>query len=168
MAEETTILQNWIVAKFILPFLLVFFIVFAILERTKIFGEGKKQLNALTSFVIGLIFVGAVYPKLVVGNIILFLTVAIVCVFVILLLWGFVFGNDKEVKIPKYLVFGLGAVVTIAFIWAVLWATGWSSSITIFFSGSGMGQTIATNIAFLVVIAAALALILKGSGSGGK
>ena len=164
MAEEITILQNWVVGKFILPFLLVFFIVFAILERTKIFGDGKKQLNALTAFVIGLIFASAVYPKLVVGNIILFLTVAIVCVFVVMLLWGFVFGNEKEVKIPKYLVWGLGAIVTVAFIWAVLWATGWSSNVTSFLSGSGTGQTIATSIAFIVVIGVTLALVLKGSG----
>ena len=164
MAEEITVLQNWVVGKFILPFLLIFFIVFAILERTKIFGEGKKQLNALTAFVIGLIFASAVYPKLVVGNIILFLTVAIVCVFVIMLLWGFVFGDDKKMEIPKYLIWGLGGVVTIAFIWAVLWATGWDNNVMGFLSGSGTGQTIATSIAFLVVMGVALALVLKGSG----
>src|SRR4030067_2089969 len=96
MAEETTFLQNWIFTKFLFPFLLVFFLVFAILEKTKLFGDGKKQLNALIAFVIGLIFVGAVYPKLVVENMILFLTVAMVIVFVVLLLWGFVFGEIKE------------------------------------------------------------------------
>src|SRR3989344_1899534 len=97
MAIET-ILQHWIFTSFILPFLLVFFIVFAILEKTKIFGDGKKQLNALLAFVIGLIFVGAVFPKLVVGNLILFLTVALVIVFVTLLLWGFVTGGEAKIE----------------------------------------------------------------------
>ena len=71
MAAET-ILQSTIVSKFILPFLLVFFIVFAILEKTKLLGDGQKQLNALLAFVIGLIFTGAVFPKEVVGNLVLF------------------------------------------------------------------------------------------------
>jgi hypothetical protein len=75
MVEETTILQHWIFSDFLFPFFLVFFIAFAILERTKIFGENKKQINGLTALVIGLIFVSAVYPKLVVGKLTMFLSV---------------------------------------------------------------------------------------------
>jgi len=75
MVEITTFLQSTIVAKFILPFLLVFFVVFAVLEKIKLLGEDKKQLNALVAFVIGLIFVGAVFPKEVVGNLVLFLSI---------------------------------------------------------------------------------------------
>ena len=55
MAE--TLLQHPVLTNFVYPFLIVFFIVFAVLEKTKLFGEEKKQLNALTAFVIGLIFV---------------------------------------------------------------------------------------------------------------
>ena len=88
MAE--TILQHWILTNFAYPFLLIFFIAFGILEKSKLFGSDKKQLNALIAFVIGLIFITAVFPKLVVGNLILFLTVSIVVMFVALLLWGFV------------------------------------------------------------------------------
>ena len=83
---EKTILQHEIFTRFALPFLLMFFVVFAVLEKTKLFGEDKKQLNALIAFVIGLIFVSAVYPTLVVSNLILFLTVALIVVFVALLL----------------------------------------------------------------------------------
>lgn len=157
MVEET-FLQHWVFSKFLLPFLLVFFIVFAILEKTKLFGEGKKQINALTSFVIGLIFVGAVYPKLVVENMILFLTVALVCVFVVLLLWGFIFGDIKEgFKLEKWMKWTLGIIVSVAFIGAILWATGWSIEIGKILSGQSQ---VWTNIAFVVVIAIALALIL--------
>ena len=74
MVEET-ILQHWILTRFAFPFLLIFFIVFAVLEKTKLLGEGKKQLNALLSFVVSLVFVSAIYPTLVVSNLILFLTV---------------------------------------------------------------------------------------------
>ncbi len=158
MANET-FLQSWIVSKFILPFLLVFFIVFAILDRTKLFGERKKQLNALVSFVIGLIFVSAVYPKLVVENMILFLTVTLVVVFVILLLWGFIFGSKEEFKLDKWMKIVLGVVVGIAFIGGILWATGWGTGIGNFLSTQSQ---IWTNIAFVLVIAVALALVLIG------
>ena len=77
MAVQETILQHWILTKFAYPFLLMFFVVFAILEKTKVFGEGKKQLNAGVAFIVSLIFVSAVFPKIVVGNLILFLTVSV-------------------------------------------------------------------------------------------
>ena len=56
MASET-ILQNWVIAQFALPFLLIFFITFGIMEKSKLFGDNKKQLHALIAFVIGLIFI---------------------------------------------------------------------------------------------------------------
>ncbi len=158
MAEETTFLQNWIFTKFLFPFLLIFFIVFAILERTKLFGDGKKQINALVAFVIGLIFVGAVYPKLVVENMILFFTVSLVCVFVIMLLWGFVFGEIKEgFKPATWMKWVLGALIGIAFIVAIIFSTGLNVQLGNFLSTQ---SHIWTNIAFVVVIAIALALIL--------
>jgi len=158
MAEtQTTFLQHPIVSQFILPFLLVFFIVFAILERTKLFGEAKKQLNALTALVIGLIFVGAIYPKIVVENMILFLTVAIVIIFVILLLWGFIFGDEKGFKPATWMKWVLGIIAGIASIVAILWATGWNTTLAGFLSGQSQ---IWTNIAFVVVIAIVLALVL--------
>ncbi|MBM3199831.1 hypothetical protein FJZ53_02750, partial [Candidatus Woesearchaeota archaeon] len=46
----------------VLPFLLVFTIVFAVLEKTKIFGggkESKKNINAMIAFVFALFFVSA-------------------------------------------------------------------------------------------------------------
>ena len=158
-AEETTFLQNWIFTDYLFPFLLIFFIIFAILERTRLFGEGKKQLNALTAFVIGLIFVGAGVPKLIVGNMILFLTVAIVIVFVILLLWGFIFGDKEGFKLEKWMKWGLGFVVTAGAIVAVLFATGLDNQIGSFISKQSQ---IWTNIAFVIVIAIALALVLIG------
>ena len=125
MATET-ILQHPIFANFALPFLLIFFIVFAILEKTKVLGDGRTQINALTAFVIGLIFVGAVFPKQVVSNLILFLTVAMVVVFIVLLLWGFISGGSLKENIvtEKWIKYTVGIVIIIAVILAVLWSTG--------------------------------------------
>ena len=157
MAEETNFLQLPIISKFLLPFLLVFFLIFAILEKTKLLGE-KKQIHALIAFVIGLIFVGAIYPKLVVGNLILFLTVALVVVFVVLLIWGFIFG-DTETKLKKGLIIGLAIIATIVLVGAIIWATGFWDNLQTFLSG-GIGGAIVTNAIFLIVIGVALALVL--------
>jgi hypothetical protein len=157
MAE--TFLQSPIISQYLLPFLLVFFIIFAILERTKLFGEGKKQINALTAFVIGLIFVGAVSYTHMISNLTLFLTVAIVAIFVLLLIWGFIFGDEKGFQLNKGLKWVLAIVAGIAFIWAMIWSTDSLGKIGTFFSGS-LGQTVVTNGIFLIVIAVALALVL--------
>jgi len=170
MAGET-IFQHWIVTQFILPFLLMWVIVFAVLQKTKLLGDGKKQLDAIVAFVIGLIFVGAIFPKLVVGNLILFLTVSIIVVFVGLLLWGFISGsNMKEGTFTgsKGLKITAGIVVLIAVIIAVLWATGVESNILEFLFGSNWSGEFWTNFAFVAVVVIALALVLKGGSSGGK
>jgi hypothetical protein len=155
-----TFLQWPIVSQYILPFLLVFVIVFGILEKTKLFGDGKPRLNAIASFVIALIFVGAVSYTHMVQNLTLFLTLAIVAIFVIMLLWGFVWGDAKEgFKPAGWMKWLLAIVAGIAFIWAVIWATDSLGKIQGFFGGS-LGQTIITNGIFLIVVAVALALIL--------
>jgi hypothetical protein len=164
MASET-FLQLPIISDFILPFLLVFTVLFAILEKTKLFGDGKKQLDAIVSAVAGLIFVGAVYPKLVVANLILYLAVAVVAIFVILLIWGFVFGDVKEGKASGRFKLMLGIIAVISFFGAVLWATGWYQPIFDFFaSHSALNQTIWTNALFIIIIAVVLVLILKAEG----
>lgn len=163
----TNILQHEILVEFVYPFLLVFFIVFAVLEKTKIFGQDKKQLNALLSFVIGLIFVGAVSPKLFVENLILFLAVAIVVVFVILILWGFVTGGEAKFE-SKSLKIIAGIIIVIAVIVALFLITGvWDKVVDVLFK-SNWSEDVWTNIVFIVVIAAALAaVILGGKAAGG-
>src|SRR3989338_7283622 len=164
MALEETFLQNWIVAKFVLPFFLVWFIVFAILEKAKPLGE-KHQLNALVSTVIGLIFVSAVFPKEVVGNLILFLSVAIVVVFVALLMWGLIVGKEVQLEGNVKKLAGIGIVVAV--IIAVFWATGlrieFLNEMINFLFYSGWSETFWTNGIFIVLIAVAMALMWKGS-----
>lgn len=48
------VLENWGVADVLLPFLLVFAIVFAVLEKTRIFGQDKKNINIIIALVVGL------------------------------------------------------------------------------------------------------------------
>lgn len=165
MVEEI-FLQHWIFTRFGLPFLLAFFIVFAILEKTKLLGEKKPQINAIIAFAVGLIFVGVAYPTTVVNNMILFLTVAIVVVFVVLLLWSFLGGGDVKLPEGKGFRVILFIVLLIVVLVALLWATGWSAGFLEFFSGSNWAGNNAlwSNILFIIVIAVALAVVLKSAG----
>ncbi len=162
MAKEV-IFQNWIVKDYILPFLLAFVLVFAILEKTKIFGDGKKQLNAIFAFVVGLIFIGFIYPKEVVGNIILFLTVSLVVVFVFLLLYGFVIGDNDGFKLGKGLKTFLGIVIGIAVVFAVIWATGIETRIIDLLFRQPWSEAFWTNLAFIAVFVWVVSWVLKSS-----
>ena len=161
MAVET-ILQHWVLTNFAYPFLLIFFIAFAVLEKTNIFGKDKKQVNALIAFVLALIFVSAVAPKLVVGNLILFLTVSLVIVFVVLLLWGFVSGGEAKIE-GKGVRIAAGIAVVVAVILGVIWASGIELSVLNFLFDQSWSKTFWTNALFVLVVAAALALAIKGA-----
>lgn len=158
---EPTILQHPIFTKFAFPFFLIFFITFALLEKTKIFGDGKKQINALVAFVIGLIFVSVAYPKDIVNNLILFLTVAIVVVFVFLLLWGFISGEEAKLPGMAGLKWVALILLTIAVIIAVFWAMGIESQVYGMLFKQSWSNNFWTNFTFIVVVAVALAVAIK-------
>lgn len=166
-----TILQSWIFSQFALPFLLIFFLAFGLLEKTKLFGEDKKQLNAGIAFVIGLIFVSAIYPKIVVGNLILFFTIALVVMFIGLLLWGFVTGKTPELgnsrlKIPFMILIGIA--VFAALLWALGVPGGFFENAFNFVFESNWSGSFWTNAVFvIVIIAAVIAVVVGGKAKKG-
>ncbi|MFH1503536.1 MAG: hypothetical protein ABIE36_02675 [Candidatus Diapherotrites archaeon] len=162
------ILQSPILTKFVYPFFLIFFILFAIIDRTKIFGEEKKTINALVSFVISFIFVSAIFPKEIVTNLVLFLTIAIVIVFIVLLLWGFIMGGDGlkifESSSTGFKIF-IGILIVIAVTIAVIWAAGIDTQGLIGkLFNSDWSESFWTNVLFIVLVAIALAVVLKSGG----
>ena len=164
MAE--TILQHWIVTQFILPFLLIYFIVFGALIKSKVFSA-DKQLNALIALVVGLIFVGAIFPKIAVGNLILFLTVAMVTLFVAMLLWGFVAGEDglKFEKIPGPIKGAILGVILVSVALALIWALGIDTTFIDYLFRSTWSKEFWTNAAFVAVVIIALGMMVKGGKS---
>lgn len=162
MVNET-ILQHWIITQFALPFLLIFAIVYAVLEKTKILGD-NHQVNAIIGGVIGLVFVSALSPKRVVENLILFFTVAIVVIFIVLLLWGFVAGTkdkDKGFELDDWMKYTLWAISGIAVIVAIIWATGLSPDVLDFLFDQSWSGEFWTNFFFVAVVIVALVVILK-------
>jgi len=163
----TNILQNEALTDFVYPFLLVFFIVFAILQKTKLLGGERKQIDAFVAFVVGLIFVAAVNPKLIVTDLILFLAVAMVIVFVVLLVWGFLTGGEANFKEPKGVKWVIGILVVIAVTVYLFVSTGTGDDVYQWLFKSSWSNDVWTNAIFIVIIAAALAIVIGKARSGG-
>lgn len=160
-----TILQNPFFVELVLPFLLIFVVMFAILQKTKVLGDDKKQIDALVSLVIGLIVVSFGYATGIIISLIPFLAVSVVIIFVFLVLYGMSF-HGEDFKIPKLLTTGMGIVVAIAVIIAVLIATGAWDYIADNWIYGGDENGIVTNIIFIVIIIAAIATVMFSGGKG--
>ena len=167
MADTSIFIQYPLFTRFILPFLLVFALVFGILEKTKVLGDGKKSLNAIIAFVVGLIVITALSPTVIISNLVLFLSVALVIVFIVLMIWSFMSGEEGITKIMekgpvKWILFG---VLIVAVVIGTIWAFGislpdtGSNLITALF-GQAWSGTFWTNVIFAILIAAALALVI--------
>ncbi|MBN2052097.1 hypothetical protein JW756_01220 [Candidatus Woesearchaeota archaeon] len=97
-------LDAWGVTDVLLPFILVFTIVFATMQKTKILGEGKKNFNVIIALVMGL---GVVIPHVVgrypfnfdpvdvINTALPQVSIILVAILMLLLIIG-VFGNEID------------------------------------------------------------------------
>lgn len=137
----------------VLPFILVFTIVFAILEKTKILGlqtiDGtsytKKNLNAMVALIIAFLVIASTQLVSIINQVMAHVVLLLVLAISFLLLVG-VFFADKEFSLKEYpgwvkffmvimfigivLIF-LNALDWLKYIFAlfVYWDTAWASSI---------------------------------------
>jgi len=172
----TNILQAPLLVNYLYPLLLMFFLSFAILEKIQIFGndQNTKQINAFISLFIALIFVSAVFPVLMTQNLIQFLTIGLVVIFVSLLLWGFITGKgdfELEGKTKTFMAVLLGLVV----FFAVIWAAGLGSGLARFFKNifsflfnSAWSGGFWTNAIFVGVIIITIVFALNNVGNPKK
>ncbi len=166
MAEGIAFLSNPVVQKIVLPFLLVFAIVFAVLQKAQIFGKDKKQTDAIIALVIGLLVVSVGYATNLIINLVPILAVGLVVLLIFFLLWGFAFkeGEFNVHKNVQWVIAGLAAVAVIVGVLYFSPAWDWVETLT-----SGQGSVWFTNLFFiLVVVAAVIALIAGGKKSEGS
>lgn len=104
-------MQQYGIYDVVLPFLLIFAIMFAVLEKTKIFGENKTNINSIIALVIGLLLVA---QKSIVDTILTFLPRAALIMVVILmylLLLSMVAGQEQGYKGLQKIPLGIAMVV---------------------------------------------------------
>ncbi len=104
----------------VFSFLFVFVVVFAILAKTKILGDGRA--NIIVSFIMAIIFMNFSSLDLFVRTITPWFIVLLVCLFFVLVILGFSVGNDIMKKIVTTR-FGLVVVVVliVIFLIAAIW-----------------------------------------------
>ena len=151
----TEVLNLWAelgVFSYVLPFLLIFAVVFAILKKTKILGEDNNAINAIIAIAIGLlallndhvpIFFENIFPKFGIG-------LSIFLVLIILL--GFFYHPTKDGEHPMkwigYLT-GIGVVI-----WALTSWDDWG------LAGYGISGWLADYFWSLIILAALITVIV--------
>lgn len=157
-----TILSHPLFVEIVLPFILVFVVIFAILQKSKILGEGKKQIDALVALVIGLLVVSFSYATGVIVSLIPFLAVGTVVILVFMLLYGMAFVKKDSFDLPDWVRGTIGILAALGVIIATLIATGGWEYIMDLYEGSDNGSFWISNALIIaLVIGAFFALTRK-------
>lgn len=150
-----------------LPFILVFAVVFAILQKSKIFEGGSsdqkqaKNVNSIVALVFGLFVVTSIQVVQFFQELIVTISLIIVFILCVLILLGFLFGDSyqdlfKDSKV-KYSLASLIFIVALIILFNVL---GWWSIIDSWWGADG-SETIVAIVVFLA-IAGILFAITRG------
>lgn len=144
----------------ILPFLLVFTIIFAILEKTKIFGidkvDGrdipKKNINAMIAFVIAFLVIASTKLVAVINEVMANVVLLVILGVCFLLLVGVFFTSEKEFSLtamPVYMQI-FTAIMFLGIIVIFLNALGWLQSIFNLFEN--INADWAATLIFIIII----------------
>lgn len=157
-------LENWGLTDVMLPFLLVFVIIFAILQKTKILGEGKKNLSVVVAVVVALLvviphvtgrFPANSDPVVIINDALPQVSIVLVAVIFLLIMIG-VFGQDYVflgVTMPGWItLFSLIVIVLIFGGAAGWWDSGFGSTLQDFFGTEGIAVAIML-LTFGIIIA---------------
>ena len=150
----------------ILPFVLVFTLIFAVLQKSKLLGDGVQQINAIISFVLAGMFVAFFKYVGWLQQFVIFLVIAIVILFVFLMIYGFAYAeNGKGFVLGKNYQIVIGVMAFIGVIVAALVITDTWDKVYSFFTASNIGA----NVIFIILIAIAIgAVVMSGKKSEDK
>lgn len=160
-----TFFTNPLFMETVLPLVLVFTLVFAVLQKTKILGENKRQIDAIVALVIALIFVAFGKETNIVVKMIPILAIALVVILIFMLLLGSLYEPGKF-KMPDWLKIVIGILIGILVITTVLIRTGGLDLIINFFYEDN-SSWIVNGIVILIIAGAIFAVIFGGKGSSG-
>ena len=171
MAIAETILTSDFAVRIIYPFVLAFVMIFAILQKSRIFGDDKKQIDSLIALSIALIFVAFSWATDIVINIMPFLVITLVSLLVFMLIYGFVASdNEKGLSVPNWMKIGGAIIATIVVVISLIVASGyWDFVYDSIFSGGEISE-FWVNIIIVLFVVGVLVLVIwpPFSGEGGK
>ncbi|MBT3690951.1 hypothetical protein HOG16_01770 [Candidatus Woesearchaeota archaeon] len=158
----------------VLPFLLFFAIIFAFLEKTKILGEDKSNVNLIVALSVSLLTVAANKVVSLISDILPNMILILVLIVMFVMITGVFFKEDSEDFYKahkgwfKFFMFVL-FILTLAFILNAMPSDSgtWLDKIIDGVTGGAGGETVG-GIIFLVIIVGAIYLITRDRNSGGK
>lgn len=113
------------IGSFLFPFLLVFAIVYGVLQRSEIF-KGKSDIDAIIAFVLGIIFATTNYTLKLTYLILPIVGIAAVIIFMLLVLGSMLYGSSSELlnnKSAKKIIVIVAVLISIGLIlWVMLTA----------------------------------------------
>ena len=146
--------------EMLLPFLLVFVVVFAILQKSKILGDGKAQIDAMVSLVVGLILIGVPQPRNIIVGIMPWMAVGVAVILVFLIMYGFVVGDLSSA--PKWMKITFGILAGLFTLAVVLYISGLGAIILDWLSGSGSSE-VWTSVLMIILVVGAMAVAVFGA-----
>ena len=161
--EFARVLDRWNI-EVVLVFLLIFVIIYAILQKTKILGEGKKNLNIVVAMVVGLLvviphvtgrFPPNADPVLIIQDALPSISIVLVAIIFLLILIG-VFGQEKVflgMSMPGWIAFFSFAVIVIVFGGAAGWWSGYFGQTLEQFVGAESIAVVIMLLVFGIIIA---------------
>lgn len=149
----------------VLPFLLVFVLIFAILQKTKVLGDGKAQIDALIALAVGLILIGFPTPRDIIVALMPWMAVGAAVILVFLILYGFVAGDLSET--PTWMKGVFGSLAGLFVLGVVIYVTGLWDIFTNWFSGPLGSSELWMSVVMIVIIVGAVLLAVL-SGKKGK
>ena len=136
----------------------MFVVVFAILQKSKVLGEGKAQADAMVGMVIGLILIGVPASRDLMVSIISWMPVALAVLLVFLILYGFIAGDLSS--IPDPLKYTLGTLAGLFTVGVVLSVSGVGSGIWDSFGGN---SDIWMNVLMIALVLGVVAVAVFGN-----
>lgn len=167
MAVEIGLLGNEFFTNVILPFILVFTVIFAILEKVDILGK-KKDIHAIVALVISLIAIGVPAAVGTLQRFIPLIAVLLIILFAWMLVFGFAgdrVGATWSSGLKKFFMIFLGIVLLATAVWAVTSSTGILDKINL---NEVLSAQITQMILFVGAIVAVIAIAVSGSDEKDK
>ncbi len=157
MAAQLGLLGSEFFTMVVLPFLLVFVVVFAVLQKTKILGSAKKDLHAVVALVFGLMVVGVPQVVGVVLNIIPVVAVIIIILLSWMLTYGFV-GGTKDGEVSPAWKVAFQVILSLVFLGLIAWSTGLYKLAL----GKAWANQIGSTLLLIGAIAAVISIVVSG------
>lgn len=150
-----------VLAQAVFVFILIFALIFGILQKSRIFGEEAKQVNALVSLAIALLVLSAGYALDLISKLVPILAIGSVLILIFLIFISFFF--EKDYKPSEWL---RNTAIGIAFVAVVVTIMVLTGAFTIISGWFTSGSNWASNLSFIIIIVIVFSIVFFTTKSG--